>query len=473
MSKQVPLHQYLISIACTAFLVGGASYIYFDQQYQHQTAEVKTTSELAEVESLYEEIQSNYVGDVDKKALVQGALKGMTSALDDPYSSYLSGDEAQELDETISGSFEGIGTSLSMENERPTVSQAPVSGSPAEKAGLRTGDVIQKIDDESVSGLSLNEVVKKIRGPKDTQVKLEVARDGETFSVAIKRDTIPVDTVIGELDHEHPTIGKIRITTFGETTSNELIKTVDQLRKEGAEKFILDLRQNPGGLLNQVQQIASMFLEDGKTVVQFEDKQGNRQAITAGESLDKGYKITEPVAVLVDGGSASAAEIFAAALKESAGRPVIGTQTFGKGTVQTVKALNGEKDGEIKLTILKWLTPDGEWLHEKGLEPTIKADYPEYAYLAPISRENSYRIGDTSDEVSKINQVLAALGHKTTGKEFTEVTRDAVMEEQKRAELDPTGVVDNQTATALEQGLVKQIQAHDVPYETAVKELMK
>lgn len=470
--RQIPFHQYIISILCVAFLAGGSCYIYFDYQYKKQLANTPVqNSELKKVDNLYNEIINNYVGKVDEKKLVDGALKGMTEALDDPYSSYLNEPEADELDQSLAGSFEGIGATMTMMDELPTVAQAPIEGSPAAKAGIKANDIVIKVDDKETEGKTLSQVVSKIRGKKGTEVRLTIKRGEETFELKIKRDTIPIETVKGEIDKQDPTIGSIKITSFGENTYKELQDTIKNLRKDGAKSFVIDLRQNPGGLLDQVEKMASMFLEDGKTIVKFEDKKGNTSEDVASTDLDGGFKVTEPTVVLVDEGSASASEIFAAALKESGNKKIIGTKTFGKGTVQTIKNLNDKS--EIKLTVLKWLTPKGEWIHKKGLEPTITADYPDFAYLSPISRDKTLKAGDSSPVVKNVNALLNALGYEVNPdtSDFTEQTKEAVNAVQTDNDLPVTGEVDNDTAAQIEIEVGKKIKDNDQAYETAIKEL--
>lgn len=472
--QQVPFRQYLISIICVAFLAGGSCYIYFNYQYKKQLAAIPTQKEdLKKIDALYNEITNHYVGKVDEKKLVDGALKGMTEALDDPYSSYLNEPEADELDQSLAGSFEGIGATMTMADDLPTVAQAPIEGSPAAKAGMKTNDAILKVDDEETQGKTLTQVVSKIRGKKGTEVRLTIARGEETFELKLTRDTIPIETVKGNLDEKDHSVGSIKITSFGENTFKELQKTIKTLRKEGATSFVIDLRQNPGGLLDQVEQMASMFLKDGKPIIQFEDKNGNTSKDVASNQLDNGFKVMEPTVVLVDEGSASASEIFAAALKESGNKTIIGTKTFGKGTVQTVKNLNGKS--EIKLTVLKWLTPKGEWIHEKGLEPTIKVDYPDYAYLSPISRDKTLKQGESSPVIKNVNALLQALDYTVDGQssEFSEQTKLAVESIQKDSELPVTGEIDNETATLIESAIGQKIKDNDLFYETGIKELKK
>ncbi len=344
--KGLTTSRYIVSLVCVAILSGGGVYLWQTAQQNQQTTQPVTetsteASGMEKIQSLYDQILANYYQEVDEDALIEGALQGMTDALDDPYTTYLNQSDADNLEQSLSGSFEGIGATLSIVEDYPEVAQAPIKNTPAEKSGLRMNDRIVKVDGEDTQGQELSEVVGKIRGEKGTKVTLTIQRGEDTFDVEITRDVIPIETVHGEIAESDETIGRIDITSFGENTAAELKETITELREAGAKSFVLDLRQNPGGLLDQVQIMASMFLENGQTIVKFANNQGVISETKASETLDEGFKVTEPVVVIVDGGSASASEIFAAALQESADIPVVGTETFGKGTVQNVKDLGG------------------------------------------------------------------------------------------------------------------------------------
>ncbi|KAF1298069.1 peptidase S41 [Enterococcus sp. JM4C] len=471
----ISFNRYIVSMICIGIISGGSVYIvqkeiHLAEKNQANESAVET-DELKKVHALYDEINDSYVEEVKKDDLIEGALKGMTEALDDPYSSYLDSQEATDLTDSLAGSFEGIGAVVTIKNEQPTIAEAPVKGSPAEKVGLKAEDIILKVDGQATEGKTLSEVVSTIRGEKGTEVTLTIQRAKESFVVTLKRDTIPQTTVKGTIDEKNKTVGSIQISAFGENTAKELKETIQSLRKDGAKAFVIDLRDNTGGLLNQVEEMSSMFLKDGKMIVQFSDKEGNKSGTVASKQLDGGFKVTEPVAVLVNGYSASASEIFAAALNESAEIPLIGTKTFGKGTVQTVRGL--DEESEIKLTVMKWLTPKGEWIHKKGIEPTIEADYPEYAYSKPISRERTWEKGDTSPVIENLNKVLAALDYDTNGQTFDEKTVAAVSDFQRTVKHPATGKVDDTTATALEAALRKLILANDKAYLTAVDKVGK
>ncbi|MGX7059240.1 S41 family peptidase [Vagococcus humatus] len=429
--------------------------------------------DLEKVKVTYDTILKNYVGKVDQTKLIDGAVKGMTSALDDPYSAYYSGQEAEDLDTTISGSFEGIGATMSLQNDMPVIVEPPIKGSPAEKARLRAKDTILKVDGKEVNGQPLNKIVSKIRGKKGTKVTLTIQRDSDIFDVTLVRDAIPIDSVFGEIDKKQTDVAHIRVATFSENTADEFKQTIQDMRKAGAKKLVIDLRQNPGGLLDQVAEMSSMFLKDGETIVKFSDKHQNKEKIVADKHLDHGFKVKEPTVVLVDHESASASEIFAAAVQQSADIPVIGTKTFGKGTVQSVQRLT--ESSELKLTTNKWLTPDGTWIHKKGLKPTIFVDYPYYAYLSPIDKSMSYQKGAEGNAVKTIHGALKALGYNVnqTQQVFTDETTQAVLAFQQDNQLPANGVVTKETASLLERKLMTLIQENDVIYNKGLDTLKK
>jgi carboxyl-terminal processing protease len=468
--KMVTYRRYIVSLVCMALLAGGAGAVTYNY-FGHQVETSAGSEGLAKVQKLYDEITKNYVGEVDQNKLIDGALKGMTEALDDPYSSYLDESATKALNDSLSGSFEGIGAVLSIKDNYPIVAQEPVKDSPAAKAGLKINDRVIKVDNKSTEGVDLSEVVAQIRGEKGTTVTLTIQRDKETFDVSIKRETVPIETVRAELAQQDSSVGYIQISSFSETTFKELKTAISSLRKEGAKAFVIDVRNNPGGLLDQAEKMSSMFLKDGKTIVQFKDKKGSVSKDVASSELDGGFKVTEPVAVLIDENSASAAEIFAAALNESAKIPTIGTKTYGKGTVQTVKNL--QNNSEIKLTVLKWLTPSGKWIHKKGLVPEIEADYPEYAYLQGISRDEVLTEGQHSEAVQNLNSLLSALGYpvEKATETFTAETKAAVQDIQSKNQLPVTGEVNDETASQIETLINKLISENDEAYNRGIKEV--
>lgn len=472
-AKPITKKVFFTSLAVTALLSGGLVFGVDTYRQAHlMPDQVASTDELAKVHALYDVLEANYYKKVDTEALVNGALKGMTEALEDPYTTYLEKPAATELNQSLSDSFEGIGATLTIVDNIPQIAQAPIKDTPAEKAGLKAGDQILAVDGKETTGQTLTDIVNQVRGEKGTEVTLTLKRDQDTFNVTLTRDKIPLHSVVATVDETKPTIGKIEITTFAEKTATELKEAIESLRKQGVTAFVIDLRQNPGGLLDQVSNMASMFLKDGQTIVQLEDRDGNIQKTVASKELDGGFKVTEPTVVLVDGGSASASEIFAGAVNESAEIPLIGTKTFGKGTVQTITEY---QDGsEVKLTIKKWLTPKKNWIHEKGITPTIEVDYPAFVYATPLPSDQEMSLGIRSSGVKSLNTYLSGLGYGTlSGDEFTQATQEAVEAFQADHGLAVTGVVNADTVKTIQQVAATQLKEQDAMYQRALEELSK
>jgi carboxyl-terminal processing protease len=410
----------------------------------------------------YDMLKSNYYKEVDEEKLMNGALNGMVDALEDPYSDYMTVDEAQSFQETISSSFEGIGAEIQEQNGFIVV-VSPIKNSPAEAAGVKPNDKILAVDGKSLQGMSATEAVTIIRGEKGTKVELTIQRPGvqDEMKVHITRDTIPIETVYGEMLEDG--IAKVQITSFSENTSKELIQTLNDLQKQGMKGLILDLRQNPGGLLNQAIDISSLFVPEGKTIFQIEDRNGNKEQMHSKGS--KNPKI--PLVVVIDGGSASASEILAAAVKESADVPLIGEKSFGKGTVQRAE---GFRDGSnMKFTTEKWLTPNGNWIHEKGIKPDYEVKLPEYATLPIINPEAELKLSTASNDVKTAQQMLKIIGFDP-GREdgfFDEKTKQAVESFQKSENLKVTGVIQGETAMAIMQKIREKIQNNDTQIKKA------
>lgn len=467
----VPFHRHIISLVCVAILSGGLVY-HFQKPQMIGATNPPVNDELEKVHQLYTKIQNEYYQEVEANTLIDGALKGMAASLEDPYTSYLDQEAATSFTNSLSGEFEGIGATLQLVEDLPEIAQAPVKNSPAEKSGLKVHDQILQVDGRLTKGLPLSEIVSFIRGEKGSTVQLQIKRADEIFDVSVVRDVIPIYSVYGQLASENPTVGQIEIVSFSQNTALELREMVEKLRKEGATSWLIDLRQNPGGYLDQVEKMASMFLANGKKIVQFSLKDQIIGEVFASEALDQGFKVSEPVVVLVDGGSASASEIFAAALQESANVPVVGVNTYGKGTVQSVSSFQDQS--ELKLTVQKWLTPEGNWLHETGLVPDVVVDFPTYAYLSPLSKKQTLKLNDTQADVLTLNQFLQALGYlslqETT---YSEVTKRAVEQFQRDHQLLVTGEVDEETALQIEMRLSQQLKETDPMRQKAFETLVE
>ena len=385
----------------------------------------------------------------------QGALKGMTESLQDPESTFLTAKETKELNAELAGSFEGIGASLQLENRLPVIDRVPVKNSPAENAKLKAKDIILEVNGQKTKDKSLDQVSSMIRGKKGTQVKLLIQRGSE-------------DTVKGALDSQNKSLGSIQIDNFRDTTSLEFRTIIEKLRKEGATSFVIDLRQNSGGLMAEAERVASYFLEDGDTIAQFSNNKKTISTDKAGKKIDQGFKVKEPTVFLIDQESSYGAELLAAAVK-SKNYPIIGVNTFGKGSVQSISPIG--KDNYVQLTIMRWFTPDGSSVEDTGVAPTIEADYPEYAKLPPISKQSNWRIGDSGDAVQNINTMLKALGYPTEGELFNEATKEAVAKIQTENNLPATGALDGKTIDALQEKVFALIKANDVAYAKAVETL--
>ncbi|WP_412990279.1 S41 family peptidase [Pediococcus siamensis] len=443
-----------------ALLVGGGiayTVAYFQTRTIVSQAQA-TSASMQKIEAVYNNIQTNYYKSVSASKVTNGAIKGMISALDDPFSEYMDKSEATSLNNQISSSFSGIGAEVQKSGQYIKII-SPIKGTPAKKAGLLPGDVITAVNGKSIAGKTITQAVNLMRGKIGTKVTLTIKRGGKSFKQTLTRAKIPVSTVNTKLVDKK--IGYIQITSVSERTASELKAALKKLDKKGATAYVLDVRDNPGGLMDQALKMASMFLKNGKTIMRVQTKNGQQQIYKAGKKYDGGYKVTKPVAVLMNGGSASAAEIFAAALHQSADAPLIGTQSYGKGTVQTVSDFTDKS--EMKITIAKWLTPNGDWINKKGLTPTYKADYPKYAYLQLINTKKTYQLGDVSSEVKTLQKELTALGYfsgKTNGY-FGKTTQTAVQNYQKKAGLTITGKADAKTVVNLETKVQAKVAQND------------
>lgn len=443
-----------------------------DESSSSQSVASSNKIDYSKFETVYNTLMTQYYQEVDEAQLMEGALLGMTEAVDDPYTEYLTGADSAQLNESIDATFEGIGAEVQKQGDYVMI-VSPIAGSPAEAAGLMPNDIILKADDKELTGLPLNEAVSYIRGEKGTDVILTIQRGDKTFEVTLTRDTIPVETVIYNLDEEDPTVGYMAITNFSSPTYEELVTAVEELRAQGATSFIVDVRQNPGGLLQSAIDISNIFLEDGEVIVQTEERDESPAPIVADDASQGEFQVTEPAVILVDGGSASASEILAAALRQSADTPIIGATTFGKGTVQSV--LPFQDQSELKLTIGKWLTPNGDWIHDKGIEPDVAVELPEYANLLMINSSETYQAGDVSAEVENVEKVIDALGYEVgpVDGNYDETTKDAVETFQTEQKLPVNGVVTDKTAMSLITELRTLIEENDTQYDAALKKLQE
>ncbi|MFC1955961.1 S41 family peptidase [Chloroflexota bacterium] len=340
----------------------GAGYLFGDRSHAGPSEGLHT------IEQVWNIIFSEYVGKdkLDPRSIRKGAIEGMMEALDDPYSSYLDSESYQLSVSRLEGEFDGIGAVITMTDEQLTII-APIADSPADKAGIRAGDIILEINGQPTAEIGLAEAVLRIRGPSGTPVNLLILHqdDSEPEEIEIIRATVELTSVNFEMKE---TIAYIHITQFSERTDEELAQVIKSISEEGAEGIIIDLRHNPGGLLQAVVEVASYFLEEG-TVVKVVSEQEKISTL----QVKSGKPTTAlPIIVLVDNYSASGSEVLAGALQDHDRAVVAGNITFGKGSVNILHHLD---DGSgLYITTARWLTPDGRLIEGEGIEPDIELE---------------------------------------------------------------------------------------------------
>ena len=326
--------------------------------------------ELAATLKLFRAVQvvkGQYVGTAEGPLLMTGSLKGMVNSLGDPYSVYLDPKMYSELMLETKGSFGGVGIVLGVKDKQLTV-VAPIEGTPAETAGILSGDLIVKIDGQDTKDMALDEAVGKIRGKEGSKVTLTIQRTGqEVEEYSLTRATIVLKSVSGKILENG--IGYIRLSMFSETTGNDFTQKMSELTEQGMTSLILDLRNNPGGLIGESVKVARLLVPQGP-IVSVIGKDGERE--TSQSYLEK---TPLPLVVLINGGSASASEIVAGAIQDTGAGKLIGVKTFGKGSVQRIIPL--DKDSEVKITIAEYHTPKDRSIHGKGIEPDIVVEMPK------------------------------------------------------------------------------------------------
>lgn len=352
------------------------------------------SNDLSKFVDTYYAIKDNYYGELDNEKLVDSAIKGMISAVGDEYTSYSDTDDADNFKQTVSGIYEGIGCTVGVNLDNKIVVVDMFKDSPAEKAGLKVGDIIIKIDGEDFVGKSSTDMSNYVKSSKNSKVVLTIIRDEETMELDVERKKIEIPYVSGEVITKNDTkIGYIDISLFSSTIYDQFKRELEELEKENISGLVIDVRGNSGGYLSGVTDILNLFLKKGDVIYQLES--GNKKQIKKDTTKEKR---DYPVAVLVNGGSASASEILASVIKESYNGYVVGTKTYGKGTVQQTTTL---PDGSmVKYTVQKWLTPNGNWVNEVGVEPTDTVEL-DISYAENPIMENDNQLQKALELVTK------------------------------------------------------------------------
>lgn len=327
-------------------------------------------------------INSQYYQDIDQDALVEGAIKGMVNSVGDPYTVFFNAEEYKEFNDDGDGNYVGIGVIVGIKEDRIVVI-TPFEGSPAFKAGLRSGDFITKVEGVEYTGTELDKAVSVIKGEEGKPVTLTIMRNGEEQDITIVRASITIVNVESEMLEGD--IAHVTMLQFSNNTAEQVREAMEELRDQGAKGYILDLRGNPGGFLDEAVDVASLFVEKDKTILYTLDKYDQKKEYRS----YGGSFIGAPLVVLIDGGSASASEVVSGALKDYEAATLVGQQSFGKGIVQMVYQVG---DGEaVKVTVSSYYSPEGINIHGEGIAPDIEVEIPEDAEM-PLTKENDTQL---------------------------------------------------------------------------------
>ena len=350
-------------------------------------------SKIEEFNEVYNLIKKSYYKKANTSKLIDGAINGMLESLNDLHTSYFNKSETDNFNEIMNGSYEGIGAEISLDNDGNIIVHSVFKNSPAAEAGLKFNDRIVSVNDISTKGMSTTEVVTIIKDKNKKNALLKIDRNGKELELDIVKRIVVIESVESKIYEQNgKKIGYVLINNFANNTYNQFRENVELIEKENISGLVIDVRGNSGGYLHSVTDMLDMFLPNGKIIYQISDrKKTYKYAASTNES--RNY----PVAVLVNKGSASASEILAIGLNESYGADVVGTYTYGKGTVQTTKNLSS--GAMIKYTIQKWLSPKGNWINDKGVKPTVEIDISDEYVNNPIE-ENDNQLKKALDIVA-------------------------------------------------------------------------
>ena len=463
----------VVTFSVITFIVGiTATYAVLEFDYFGRANSQIEDDEFAEFLTVLDQLREAHYFYDDETDLLRGAIDGMIEATGDAYAAFFTVSEFDSAMGHLSGSFYGIGAEVTSINGDAVI-VSPFQGSPAENYGVLPGDIIVSVDGENVREYPLDEVIDRIRGEYGTIVTLEILRSGaDLVFIDVTRGLIVNETVTTDIFQEDgSTIGYIRVSHFGEATLTDFKNAVDELDQHGIDGLIIDLRNNPGGYLTTVNGMVSYLLPSGRKITSAVDRHGNfDDHLTRGSS---DYRLDVDILTIINEGSASASELFAAAMMESGGFEVLGTTSFGKGTVQSPMPIG--RDGMLQLTIQAWLTPDGNLIDGYGVEPTLYVEASEFRYFLQVHLEGEdVLVYDmVHPGVRSAQLILDLLGYEVdrTDGYFDASTVDALREFQQQRGLSQTGEVDVETATALTVAHRDKVRdpAYDAQIQAAIE----
>jgi len=370
----------LVIITCVVSLLMG---IIISKPNKDQTYKLTQADE--EIQNFIEQynyIVENYYGNIDKKELLEAALEGMIDALGDPYSSYLDESTSSTFNTTLNGSYEGIGVEIVNDINKNIIVTQVFEDTPAHNVGIKPLDIIISVNDKQVSGMTTSDFVAMVKGITDSTFTLTLKRGEETITVTLFRKKVTLSSVSSKIiEQDNQKIGYMYISIFAMNTDTQFKSQLKELEKDGLNSLIIDLRGNSGGHLTAVENMISEFLAKDKVIYQMETKTKTTKYYSKGNETK-----TYPIVVLVDNDSASASEMMTAALKESYGATIVGTTTYGKGTVQELQDSN---ENQYKITTKKWLTPNGNWINEVGIKPDYEIELDEKYFIEPTDTNDN------------------------------------------------------------------------------------
>ena len=406
-----------------------------------------------QVEKVYEQLQGSYYKKVSSQTLRQGAINGMLDSLNDPFSEGLSGANQEQVNNILEGStFGGVGIQMAVRNNKVVVDSI-VANSPASKSTIKPGDEILAVDNKKVSAAQFTKVASLVRGKVGTKVTLKLKRGNSTFNVTLKRAKISQSSLTKRTEG-NATI--ITITQFDVNTAKDLKSALKSINTQKFPKLIIDLQDNPGGEMNAALKSASYFLPNKKIIMQYKDRK-EKEVIRSDKKLSGGFHTSLKPIILINGNTASASEIFTAALVQNHCGVSVGQTSYGKGTVQQV---GQTEDSEYKYTVAKWLTPNGTWINQKGLKPTYPVSESPLAKLPQFQSMSILKKSMTGVDVATLQQYLTALGYlpKHVTGVFDDETKNAVIKFQKEHNLTTDGIVNGQVQAQLYLAVAQKLQ---------------